>query len=537
MMEETSNSIETNGENAQMLQKSGSDVTETEPEFAYPQVPSKKQQVKNVPDENNINNGTNSWDDSFNVSISGAENSAPAGNLQAPFLESTRIASTPSDQKNGPSFEEENDISQVQAGWVDSGMNDSKLPADQSENEAQENASTSLMENEIFKSLENSSDVKNQGVIESKSMLDKAFVSEATRTQNEDSSADNSAAQNSTAAVGPEEREEKSAIVFSEQAGSQPPAETSSPEEIIITPTLPQTVTELTDHNGVKIYLVGTAHFSLESQKDVAITIAIAQPNVVMVELCRSRLNILHMDEEAILKEAKDINFVKIRETIRQHGAVQGALYLLFLSTSAHLTRQLGMAPGGEFRRAYNEARNVPGCTVHLGDRPIHVTLQRALGALSLWQKMKLVWHLLTSRETISPEEVERCKQRDLLEELLKEMTGEFPALSRVFVQERDLCLAHSLQIAATAAHEQQRMRQDTKTPSVVAVVGIGHVPGMINYFGKVKESDVRQVMIVPPPSRSGKIFVTVVKYGLFGLVCYGAYKVLPVPRLGQLFK
>ncbi len=46
-------------------------------------------------------------------------------------------------------------------------------------------------------------------------------------------------------------------------------------------------------------------------------------------------------------------------------------------------------------------------------------------------------------------EEVERCKQKDLLEEMLREMTGEFPALSEVFVSERDLFLANSLQLAA----------------------------------------------------------------------------------------
>lgn len=33
---------------------------------------------------------------------------------------------------------------------------------------------------------------------------------------------------------------------------------------------LPDTVTELTSKEGVKVYLVGTAHFSLESQEDVA---------------------------------------------------------------------------------------------------------------------------------------------------------------------------------------------------------------------------------------------------------------------------
>ena len=44
---------------------------------------------------------------------------------------------------------------------------------------------------------------------------------------------------------------------------------------------------------------------------------------------------------------------------------------------------------------------------------------------------------------------MEKCKQKDLLEEMLKEMTGEFPGLSKVFVQERDTFLANSLQLAA----------------------------------------------------------------------------------------
>lgn len=45
---------------------------------------------------------------------------------------------------------------------------------------------------------------------------------------------------------------------------------------------------------------------------------------------------------------------------------------------------------------------------------------------------------------------MERCKQRDLLEEMLREMTGEFPALSHVFVSERDMFLANSLRLAAS---------------------------------------------------------------------------------------
>ncbi|XP_057371312.1 uncharacterized protein LOC130692251 isoform X2 [Daphnia carinata] len=292
---------------------------------------------------------------------------------------------------------------------------------------------------------------------------------------------------------------------------------------------LPETVTQLTSKDGVKVFLVGTAHFSQESQEDVAKTILMTRPRVVVVELCVSRLNILRFDEQTILEEAKNLNMEKVRSTIKQYGAVQGALYLLFLSTSAHLTRQLGMAPGGEFRRAYHEARNVHGCRIHLGDRPIHVTLHRALAALSLWQKAKLVWHLLLNRGPISAEEVERCKQKDLLEEMLEEMTGEFPPLSRVFVQERDLCLAHSMQLAAAdAASEARSNGQLNEPPTVVGVVGIGHVAGISRYFEKVSESDVKKVMSIPPQTMASRVFVVSFKLSVLGLACYGCYKVIP---------
>ena len=89
---------------------------------------------------------------------------------------------------------------------------------------------------------------------------------------------------------------------------------------------------------------------------------------------------------------------------------------------------------------------------------------------------------------------MERCKKKDLLEEMLEEMTGEFPALSRVFVQERDLCLAHSLQLAADDAAAEAKANNFPEAPSVVGVVGIGHVAGIINYFGTVSEADVRNV-------------------------------------------
>jgi len=56
-------------------------------------------------------------------------------------------------------------------------------------------------------------------------------------------------------------------------------------------------------------------------------TIQLTQPDVVVVELCKSRINILSLDEETLLREAKNINLDKIRTAIRQvHVAIDTSI-------------------------------------------------------------------------------------------------------------------------------------------------------------------------------------------------------------------
>lgn len=289
-------------------------------------------------------------------------------------------------------------------------------------------------------------------------------------------------------------------------------------------PDLPATVTKLETPWGSKVYVVGTAHFSQESQDDVTKTIEATQPDVVMVELCNSRLNILQLDEEKLLEEAQNINLEKIRLAVKQSGLSQGIMHLLFLSMSAHLTKQLGMAPGGEFRRAFRDAKKIPGCRLQLGDRPIQITLRRALSSLSVWQKIRLAWYLLTSNDPISKEDVEKCKQKDLLEEMLKEMTGEFPGLSEVFVKERDTFLAHSLHHAAQPLPHP--IIPGAHLPSVVVgVVGMGHVPGIKENWEEL-QYDIRDIMRVPAEGYFSRIFRFGIRLSLLGILTFACWRV-----------
>lgn len=50
----------------------------------------------------------------------------------------------------------------------------------------------------------------------------------------------------------------------------------------------------------------------------IAQTIRAVQPDVVVVELCQYRVSMLKMDENTLLREAKDINMEKVQQAIKQ---------------------------------------------------------------------------------------------------------------------------------------------------------------------------------------------------------------------------
>ena len=94
-----------------------------------------------------------------------------------------------------------------------------------------------------------------------------------------------------------------------------------------------------------------------------------------------------------------------------------------------------------------------------MGDRPIQITIKRALARLSWWQTVKLVFQMGFFNEVISKEEMESYKNKDILEELISRMTKEYPVLKSVFVDERDTFLTHSIQIA-TLSHNLLNLRK-----------------------------------------------------------------------------
>ncbi len=255
---------------------------------------------------------------------------------------------------------------------------------------------------------------------------------------------------------------------------------------------LPESVTTVRS-GGKTIHIVGTAHVSPESVREVREVIDRVRPDSVAVELDENRLAAM-TDEERWKK-------LDIFQIIKQ-GKVPFLLASLALSTwQAKLGERFGVKPGAELLAAVNAAKEI-GAKLVLADRDIQVTLKRVWGRLSLWDRAKLLGALLDGffkHEEITEEQLEELRRGEALSTMMKEFAEELPQIKEPLIDERDAWLAGR---AAEAPGE-----------TVVAVVGAAHVPGMVARLGQ--PVDFAALSTIPPPSR----WMTVVKWAIPALI------------------
>ena len=242
-----------------------------------------------------------------------------------------------------------------------------------------------------------------------------------------------------------------------------------------------------------EVILIGTAHVSRESAELVSKVIEEENPDTVCVELCQSRY-------QAITQKNKwqDTDLIKV---IKEKKAFLLLSNLMLASFQKRIGERLGIKPGEEMLRAIQVAEEV-GASVHLADRDIRTTLSRAWRLMGFWARIKLLVQLVASMgetDTITEQDIEEMKKKDVLEALLAEIGEVLPGLRRILIDERDQYLAYKIR---TAPGEK-----------IVAVVGAGHVPGIRKYWNDPVDVDTLEQ--IPP---KGKL-VASLKWGVPALV------------------
>ncbi len=210
---------------------------------------------------------------------------------------------------------------------------------------------------------------------------------------------------------------------------------------------------------------------------------------------------------------------------------------MMYTKIQADYAKKMNVTIGGEFREAFNSAlsqqrrfwgsqaswshdqfRQDPSspsivnhhpaisshprgdrqCAIVLGDRPVSITLVRAWESLRLLGKLKLMIALLWSsirqpsekeiREWIESILNDRSGRNDLLTNAMDELGKTFPSLKRVIIEERDEFMVAKIRQTAEALMQSSDHDGDKV---IVAVVGAGHCPGMLEKLVDVTALDI----------------------------------------------
>jgi pheromone shutdown-related protein TraB len=253
---------------------------------------------------------------------------------------------------------------------------------------------------------------------------------------------------------------------------------------------------------GKEITLVGTAHISRESADLVSQVIEETKPDTVCVELCQSRYDSLTQK-----KKWENTDLLKV---IKEKKAFLLLSNLLLASFQRKIGQKLGIRPGEEILQAIRSAE-AAGAVVHLADRDIRITLSRTWRLMSFWKKVKLLTEVLSSVwevEEITQEQIEEMKKKDVLDALLSEIGEVLPEVRRILIDERDQYLSQKIRHAPGSR--------------IVAVVGAGHVPGILNTWSQ--EVDLASLEQLPPKGKLGKILGWGIPAFIVGLILFGFF-------------
>ena len=248
-----------------------------------------------------------------------------------------------------------------------------------------------------------------------------------------------------------------------------------------------------------EIIIVGTAHISEESIREVQRTIEAERPDVVAVELDPGRYQALtHPEQQS----------ASIKDVLSSGRLYQFLVHWLLAYVQNKLGSEVGVKPGSEMLSAIEVAGSV-GASVALVDRDINITIARFWAKMRLIEKLKMLIALLgitTSDEEIDLEDI---TNDDVISQLVSELRQFSPNAARVLVEERDAYLAGNL----------LKLRG-----KIVAVVGAGHKEGIKHFLDHPELIPPLEELNAVPKRRvnltkiAGMVFLAVI-VGLFALM------------------
>ena len=209
--------------------------------------------------------------------------------------------------------------------------------------------------------------------------------------------------------------------------------------------------------------IIGTAHVSTASVELVREQIEQWKPNLVAVELCDSRLR--------SLRQPDDLDNDDLLKIIKEGKSAMILLQSALAAQQRRMGMETGEKPGAELLAAIEIAEE-NGIDHALIDRDVVVTLRRAWRKMGLREKWRVLNALLWEDDDEEFDLDELIEDSDLLTTMMEEARDAAPRAGEVLIDERDAFLAG-------------RIQQIRGKGKVLAVVGAGHINGIIEHLQK----------------------------------------------------
>lgn len=238
------------------------------------------------------------------------------------------------------------------------------------------------------------------------------------------------------------------------------------------------------EYEAKEIILIPTAHISKKSAEQVKEVIENEEPDSVCVELDEERYSSINNQDKW--------SEMDIFQVIKQKKSLLLLVNLIISSFQSRMAEKLGINAGEEMIQAIKSAKEIEAELV-LADRNIQITFKRVWRGLGLWEKLKLIFQIITMLfvdEEITEEELDELKNGDALNMMLKEMGKAFPGIKKHLLDERDQFLANKI--------------KNAPGDKIVAVLGAAHVPGVKDEI--YKEQNLSEITKLPKKPKWGKI-------------------------------
>jgi len=215
------------------------------------------------------------------------------------------------------------------------------------------------------------------------------------------------------------------------------------------------------------ITIIGTSHIAPQSIKQVETTIKKQKPKIVAIELDRTRFYALMSNKKRRIT-LKDIRKIGIKG-------------LIFNLIGAFIEYKLGKIvntpPGSEMKKAIEAAKETKS-QIALIDQNINITLKNISKKITWKEKFRFAGEIIKatfSKKSYLKFDLKKVPPESIIENLTNELKKKYPSIYECLITDRDIYMSKNL----------NKIRTKYPKGNIVAVVGAGHIKGMLKHLRK----------------------------------------------------